>query len=1132
MCSGPPPRLKSILTIGTAGAVRMQVRLLGVVDVAADGVSRPVRGLRRKAVLAVLALRRNEVVSTGSLVETVWGDAPPTTAVNTLQSHVSHLRHVLGSKSAILARPPGYVLDLGADATDVEFAERLIRQGTEAADPVQRARFLRAALALWRDRPLLDVAGLGWLDEQATRLEQLRMTATGLLIETRLALGEHAHFLPELDRLAREHPYDEQIHGQLILALYRTGRQADALSAYRRLRVTLAEELGVDPSQRLRDLEAAILRQDPALILAPPATTVSISSAPGPGLVGRDGELAMLRTYAATARAGAFQIVWLGGEAGAGKSTLARAFSATLAGQGWDVARGGSPEVEGTPPGWAWADVIRGLLDGSPAAETAEDDELAGRLRPLLDDAESPPGTTMVTTFWVARAVVDFLRQATGLRPLLVVLDDVHRAGEQTLEILRYAATELADRPVLVLAAFRPTEAGAALAATWAALAGPRAGQLDLGGLAEPEVGRLIRDRVGAAVAPDVVRLIAARTGGNPLFVGETARLIATEGIAAATELVPTGVGNVLRRRLAGLPASAQAVLRTAAVLGVEIDTEVLLALDPSGAEATLDGLEAAVRAGLLTELDHGVVRFSHVLVRDIIYQDLPRLRRTRLHARVLDTLERSRPGDLAALAHHALAAATPATARQAAARTADAADAASAHCHHQEAASLRARALDALELPGVRDADGSVDDLRLDLLCALVSAQGHAGNVRGARASRDRAIDLARRLGGHRRLARAFTAYDAPALWTLREFQHLDRALVDGLEATLAATHRDDPATRCRMLTALAVETEAHDPGRTDRASAEAVAIADRLGEPELLCRALNARYRYVATLGPDRWAELADIGGRQLAVATAAGLNAYQTQGHHILGMAQLARNDLDRAQRHLDQATRHAASGQLGLALGVLGMFAGLRELIAGRFDQAERTYAPVIARLKEIGSPSVGEMELQVRFCIEHARGGPGTRERMAALAEQTRPAYERLGATVAEPYTRALIAAGALDRARAVWRPETTIARDHYWFRWTALRAENAVLLGDLVTAAACYRDLRPWAGHLPGLLHAHITLGPVDHTLGDLAAALGRPSAAARHYADAVAVAERIGAPHWAARSRTALAEVPSGRRS
>jgi transcriptional regulator with XRE-family HTH domain len=871
---------------------------------------------------------------------------------------------------------------------------------------------------------------------------------------------------------------------------------------------------------------------------APSAVRTPISTPP-PGVGGRERELAELQSFAAATAGGMFQIVWIGGEAGVGKSTVAKALTSTLARRDWSTAWGSSPEVEGTPPAWAWADVVRGLIgDTIAGGETAEDSDLHDRLRPLLGGGTPAAARPTIAPFWVARAVVDFLRRCARSRPLLVVLDDVHRAGEETLEILRYAATELADRPVLVAATFRPTELSSALTATWAALAGPRACQLDLEGLAEPDVGRLLQQLLGDAVAPEIVRLITARTGGNPLFVGETARLIATEGVAAATELVPAGVVNVLRRRLAGLPASAQAVLRTAAVFGLDVDTEVLLSLDPDGVDTVLDGLEAAVRAGLLTELTPGSVRFSHVLVRDTIYQDLPRLRRAHLHAQVLATLEQTQPGNIAGLAHHALAAATSATARSAATRALDAAHAASAASSHQEAAALLVRALGTLELSGDRDAAQperrlgqvvDVGDLRLDLLCALVSAQGHAGNVRGARATRGRAIELANGLGGHRRLARAYTAYDAPTLWTLREFDEFDGALVGGLEATLVATPRDDPSTRCRLLATLAMETEAHDPDRTDAASSEAVAIAGRLDDPGLLCRGLNARYRYVATLGPDRWAQLEGIGRRQLAVATAAGLDAYQTQGHHILCMAQLARNNLDQAQWHLDRAVEHATSGQLGLALGILGMFTGLRDLIAGRFDRAERTYATIMAQLAEVGTPNVEELALLVRFCLEHARAGSDIRPQVAALARQSRQVYERFGDAVAEPYARILIAAGHVDQARAVWRPHLPIRRDHYWFRWTVLRAENAVQLRDLDTAAACYRQLLPWAGHLPGLLHAHITLGPVDHTLGDLATVLGSPGIATQHYADAVRVAEQVGAAHWADRSRAALAELSCG---
>ena len=259
----------------------MRVRLLGPVDVIVDGEARPVSGLRRKAVLATLALHGGEVVSTSRLTDAVWGNSAPAVALNTLQSHVSYLRTVLGSKAAIAARPPGYVLDLDDDGTDVRLAERLLRQGTQSADPVHGVRDLRAAMALWRGQPLADVAGLTWLEEQAGRLDLLCEQIRRALAEARLAAGEHRQLVPELEQMAADHPLDEQTHAQLMVALYRSGRQADALAAYQRLRRILAEELGIDPGQPLRELETAILRQDPALDAPAPAVTLTPAAPAG-----------------------------------------------------------------------------------------------------------------------------------------------------------------------------------------------------------------------------------------------------------------------------------------------------------------------------------------------------------------------------------------------------------------------------------------------------------------------------------------------------------------------------------------------------------------------------------------------------------------------------------------------------------------------------------------------------------------------------------------------------------------------------------------------------------------------------------------------------------------------------------
>jgi predicted ATPase/DNA-binding SARP family transcriptional activator len=326
----------------------VQVRLLGPVDVVVHDHPQQVHGLRRKAVLAVLALHGGEIVSTGRLLEAVWGDAAPPTALNTLQSHVSYLRKVLGRKAAIIARPPGYLLDLGDDPTDVHLVERLLREGRQSVDPGQSARSFRAALALWRGQPMADLIGLVWLDAQAERLDLLRAEVERALFEAQLAAGEHGRLVPDLERMAARHPLDEQVHGQLMLALYRNGRQADALAVYHRLRRTLDEELGIDPGQQLRDLESAILRQDPALAAAAQATnaetvrsaaTIELCArAPGPvagappapltSFIGR-----VVERTALAAALSAHRLVTALGPGGVGKTRLALSVAAEVTGR-------------------------------------------------------------------------------------------------------------------------------------------------------------------------------------------------------------------------------------------------------------------------------------------------------------------------------------------------------------------------------------------------------------------------------------------------------------------------------------------------------------------------------------------------------------------------------------------------------------------------------------------------------------------------------------------------------------------------------------------------------------------------------------------------------------------------------
>ncbi|MGI5215661.1 BTAD domain-containing putative transcriptional regulator [Plantactinospora sp. CA-290183] len=382
----------------------MQVRLLGPVDATVRGLVRPVSGLRRRALLAALALHPGHTVSADRLIDIVWDGVPPSTASNSLQRHISYLRGELGARTAIAARPQGYVLNLPDEATDLEVAERFIRESRASQDPAQRACRLRAALALWRGRPLADVSGLSWLDEQAERLSQIELGAIEALLDARLALGEHALLVTELEGLTRRHPYREQFHHQLMLALYRAGRQADALAVCHRLRATLAEDLGIDPARSLRDLEAAILRQDSALDPPPAPVSVRPGTAPGtvpaqlpvavPGFAGRRRELARLDALlAASEPAGptgpaTMVIAALSGTAGVGKTAFAVHWAHQVAdrfpdGQLYVNLRGFDADGSVVPP----ATAIRGFLDafGVPEQRIPADlDAQAGLYRSVL----------------------------------------------------------------------------------------------------------------------------------------------------------------------------------------------------------------------------------------------------------------------------------------------------------------------------------------------------------------------------------------------------------------------------------------------------------------------------------------------------------------------------------------------------------------------------------------------------------------------------------------------------------------------------------------------------------------------------------------------------------------------------
>ena len=243
----------------------LELRVLGGIELVRSGRPVPIGGPKPRLALALLAAHRGSVVSTERLCDELWGDDAPVDPPAVLQSHLSRLRRILRPEAEIVARPPGYVLQLPDAAVDAGRFELLCAKARAASDPKLTVDLLDAALACWGGSAFEEFAELDWARPEAVRLDELRANAHEDLLEARLALGADAALVGELEALVAEHPLRERLWHQLIVALYRSGRSAEALRRAATLRTLLRDELGLEPSPALRELEARVLTDDPTL---------------------------------------------------------------------------------------------------------------------------------------------------------------------------------------------------------------------------------------------------------------------------------------------------------------------------------------------------------------------------------------------------------------------------------------------------------------------------------------------------------------------------------------------------------------------------------------------------------------------------------------------------------------------------------------------------------------------------------------------------------------------------------------------------------------------------------------------------------------------------------------------------
>jgi DNA-binding SARP family transcriptional activator/tetratricopeptide (TPR) repeat protein len=911
----------------------VQFRLLGPLE-AQDGERRVELGRpKQRALLAVLLVHANDVVSLDRLVEELWGEEPPAQAAASLQTYVSNLRRALEPdrpartpSRVLVSQPPGYRLVVGAGDLDAARFAALATEGhrlLEAGRPAAAAGVLREGLALWRGPALVEVADEAFAQAERNRLEELRVAALEDRLAADLDLGGHAAVVAELEGLAGRYRFRERLAGLLMLALYRSGRQGEALQAFQAARRALADELGIDPGRWLRQLETGILRQDPGLDWTPPpqepgpspgeaggsageagpALAASVTRSPQTDvdeLVGRDDQLAALDGVLAGAGGGRGRVVLVAGEPGIGKTRLAEEAARRGAAAGMQVAWGRCHEGDGAPTLWPWTQVVRQLAaelgPGQLAAMLGPSAAWLGQLMPELAEPAGPPGPRPVADLGAARfqlnqAVAGLLRRLAEARPLLVVVDDLHWADVPSLSLLAFLAGELNDARLVVVGTYRDVEAlpGRPLADTLGALARePVVERIALGGLDRADVARLIGRTIGGRPAEPLVQAVADRCGGNPFFITELLRLLQSErglaapdAAAAARREVPVGVRDVLRRRLARLPAQTSTVLTVAAVAGRGFDLDLIEAVTGLDDEPALDAAEAAVLAGLVIEDDRaaGRYRFAHALVRETIYEDISRARRARLHARVAGALVAVRganPEPAAEMAYHCWQAAPVIGAARALPHLLRAGEQAAAQLAYEAADEQFARALEL------------------------------AGQLPASSQATEQEIHIGARLGTVRLVMRGFADPDAA------------QALARARSLALRAGMRGEPADgRWALFMSHLLRSEL---GPAQELGAELVALGSERNDPALL------------------------------------------SAGHRQVGTVALHRGDLQEAQQHLEHAlaaSRDIAPGVPGDApvdptLACQGAL-GVARAYQGQTDAALRLTGQAVGSARQLGDP---------------------------------------------------------------------------------------------------------------------------------------------------------------------------------
>jgi DNA-binding SARP family transcriptional activator len=1110
------------------------IRLAGLVSIEAPGAPpRHLSSAQAQVAFARLTLERASGTVRDQLADTIWPDGLPDTWASALRSVVSRVRAFVAddpSATPVVAQGGRYLLRLPPDATvDVEVAEAQVAEATRAHGEgafTEAQRLAVAAVSCLQASFLPDHEG-EWVAGVREHLHELLVSALETASLAASALRDDRNALRFADEAVRRAPLRESAHRCRMAAHVAAGNRAEALRCYHHLRRLLAEELGVDPAP---ETEAAYVD-----ILGSPVTTTGRGGQPRPGptpaapFVGRWAEVAALGEAWTRVEAGAGGLVLITGEAGVGKTRLSTeaARRVTLSG---GLVMYGRCDPSTVVPYQPLAEAVGGYVAATP-------DDLLPPLSPAARAALTAltAGAEQRPELFVALA--DLLLRTAKDRPVLLVLDDLDLADEDTLGLLRHVYRSRAGAGLLIVATAR--EVAGRLGDTVRDV-GKDGGlrRLELRGLAEADVAVLAQRMLGGAGLPHDApppHRLTADTAGNAYLLLELLRWHKESGGSSEVRGIPSGIHEYATARLGGLDGPARRLLHVAAVSGRSFELDLVAHAAELDVDRATEALDSLVGHGLVVEVATASrgrtaqagpaaahvheYRFAHDILRRAVYEQFSDARRRWLHARMADAIELLRPGDLSrysrAQAHHGAAGAAPHGDqravrwgwRAAARATQDRALNEAVRLHrqaleHVPAAdhALRAEALTNLGLAELAAAAPACDQTLLD--GALLAV--HSGRRSIAAQA---ALGLADAVAGRPRLRS-----EAAALIDL---------LVRG--ATGDRRGRTGPAS----LDAINDVTLGRLLARQSRlgaAPAPGAAVSAAL-------RALGRELRLLE--GPDYVRRRLTLAEEMLVVATAAGDTSAQIMAEHHRAMAAELAGDVDLRADALAALAASVGEGEpFGDALLVDHTVA--LAVTQGRFTDAVAT-----ARLGGVAghdtghgiAPAPGSLAARQLVIAAWLRGGtwPATGNPRPG---DPRPGPDPDGPASAERSLAALIAGDrgwAHLSVRAMATGAEPLPSGDEWPHVVGVLALAAVELGDPTTAEALRRLLTPYADLTCGVGYRTF-VGPASFHLGRLAVVIGDWAEAERHLTAALAQLAGRQARPWLALAQQSLAEALQAR--